>query len=795
MIELPPDLAEVLKTVQSNEHGGDIAFPNGNEDLLADLAAAWDKWNSVADSHIQGIVASAQRAMENMSGQAADTFQQYLEKYSGRDDSHAATTLRAGHTVAQSFHGAVEAVTGTKSEMIRELEYAKEYLATHPGGKHDDVAQSAGVKQAAQTYHTYIGEVGSNVDSMLRQSAGHIEDMAGAGKSCALPGAGGGAGGGGTGGGGVGGGAGTMSAPGTGLDSVALPRVPGVGSEGYGVGAGIGVGVGGGAVGADGMPLPPGVPTAPGMPGMPGVSAVPGAPVTPGVSAMPRVSTVPGMPGTPGMPVMPGMPGVSGTPVMPGMPGVSGTPVMPGMPGVSGTPVMPGMPGVSGTPVMPGMPKAPDMPAMPEVPVMHGGQGGVKPQCLQPFVPPAPIVPSIGSVDQNGLPVFKPLPVHPTSGPGLSLAGLPGFDPGTGPGGSGSLSPFGGGGGAGSLGLGGGGGGGSLGLGGGAGLGGLGAGGLGALAGGAASAGAALGGAAGGSGLAGGLSAGGSGLAGGAAGSGAALGGAAAAAGSRSVGSAGLAGGSRGAAGSAATGIQGASMGHMPGVGAAGRGGSKERKSGNRFLRPTRFGSEHEEDEQLPRGEAGILGQAAEMETGDRKWQQARRRWMDDARTEAGVQSVAPHEEAAAAESQSAKENTLLTQLAGAILGTDAVAAPAGGTETEAAANGSDAPSVRSGRSDKGDSSDGAGSPAASEDSYLDRARLAAARRGRPDEAATAATAAVPGSASAGSAGSAGSAAPAVPAAPAPIREEGGYQVPSPFLRAALTRLAAAQTS
>ncbi|WP_282203172.1 hypothetical protein [Kitasatospora fiedleri] len=27
-------------------------------------------------------------------------------------------------------------------------------------------------------------------------------------------------------------------------------------------------------------------------------------------------------------------------------------------------------------------------------------------------------------------------------------------------------------------------------------------------------------------------------------------------------------------------------------------------------------------------------------------------------------------------------------------------------------------------------------------------------------------------------------------AKPAPIREEGGYQVPSPFLRAALTRLA-----
>ncbi|WP_208865994.1 hypothetical protein, partial [Kitasatospora cheerisanensis] len=58
------------------------------------------------------------------------------------------------------------------------------------------------------------------------------------------------------------------------------------------------------------------------------------------------------------------------------------------------------------------------------------------------------------------------------------------------------------------------------------------------------------------------------------------------------------------------------------------------------------------------------------------------------------------------------------------------------------------------------------------------RARSAASRRGHGETAATPAASATP-------------AAAAAAPKPTPIREEGGYQVPSPFLRAALTRLAA----
>ncbi|MFF1875291.1 hypothetical protein ACFVXD_41305, partial [Kitasatospora herbaricolor] len=73
---------------------------------------------------------------------------------------------------------------------------------------------------------------------------------------------------------------------------------------------------------------------------------------------------------------------------------------------------------------------------------------------------------------------------------------------------------------------------------------------------------------------------------------------------------------------------------------------------------------------------------------------------------------------------------------------------------------------------------------ATGDDAYLDRARAAAARRGRPDEDAPAGRAPeAGGSTSATTAAEAGR--------PAPLREEGGFQVPSPFLRAALSRLAA----
>ncbi|MFC7182268.1 hypothetical protein ACFQMG_22225, partial [Kitasatospora paranensis] len=193
MIELPSDLAEVLKVVQSNEHGSGILFPDANEDLLSELAAAWEAWNSAAEPAVRTIVASANRAMANMSGAAAESFQGYLHKYAGSDQSHAATTLDAGAAMAQSMRGAQQAVTQTKSEMVRELQYAKDYMDQNPAGKHDDIAQSEGIKTAADTYNTYVGQVGSSVDSMLRQSAGHVERMTGAGQVARLGGSNGGA--------------------------------------------------------------------------------------------------------------------------------------------------------------------------------------------------------------------------------------------------------------------------------------------------------------------------------------------------------------------------------------------------------------------------------------------------------------------------------------------------------------------------------------------------------------------------------------------------------------------------
>ncbi|MCU7821054.1 hypothetical protein KSNIM_05125, partial [Kitasatospora sp. DSM 101779] len=191
MIVLPPDLAEVLKVVQSNEHGSGVVFPDANEDLLAELADAWEAWNAAAEPAIRTIVASANRAMANMSGAAAESFQGYLHKYAGSDQSHAATTLDAGAAMAQSLRGAHQAVSQTKSEMVRELQYAKEYMEQNPAGKHDDIAQSEGIKTAADTYNTYVGQVGNGIDTMLRQSAGHVERMTSAGQVARLGGSGG----------------------------------------------------------------------------------------------------------------------------------------------------------------------------------------------------------------------------------------------------------------------------------------------------------------------------------------------------------------------------------------------------------------------------------------------------------------------------------------------------------------------------------------------------------------------------------------------------------------------------
>lgn len=188
MIELPDDLAEVLKTVQSNKDGSSIVFPNADEDLIGQLAQAWDTWKSVAESHIPAIVSSASQAASSMSGEAADSFQDYLRKYGSGEDSHAATTLAAGRAIGDSLHSASTAVAHTKTEMIRELQYTKEWIANNPAGKHDDIAQSDGVKKAADLYNSYIGQVGANVNTMLRQNSGFVEAMTGAGAVCKLDG-------------------------------------------------------------------------------------------------------------------------------------------------------------------------------------------------------------------------------------------------------------------------------------------------------------------------------------------------------------------------------------------------------------------------------------------------------------------------------------------------------------------------------------------------------------------------------------------------------------------------------
>ncbi len=615
MILLPAELADVLKTVQNNENGKDIFFPDGNEDLIAELAAAWDRWNEAADGHVQGIVQAAQRAMASMSGPAADSFAQYLQKFASGAGSHVATTLQAGQGIAQSLHGAAQAVTGTKNEMIRELQYAKEYMASHPAGKKSDIAQSEGVKQAAAVYHQYIGQVGSNVDGMLRQSADHITEMTGMAKTCALNGSnGGGAGAGGPAGG-----------PGTGLDGLTPPP----GADG-------GAGSGSGGSGLDG--------------GGAGGGAAGGA-------------------------------------------------------GGAGS----GGPGGLG---------------------QHGGAGlgRGKTPAIQPFKPLTPAMPTIPDFTSGSgkLPVYSPLPLSPSGG--LSLAGLSGPDTGSalgGGSGSGALSPFGG--------AGGGAGGGAFGLGGSGG----------ALAGGTA----------------------------GAAANG--LGGAASAVGRAGAGLLSAAGSGRGAGpGGTAAGAHGPG-----GMGGGGRGGAgKDGKKGNRFLSPSRFGAEIE-DEDLPKTDRGILGQAAETDPRDRKWQQARRRWLDDARADGAL--TAPETEAAPAETPvtPASENDALALLAGVLRGTDDTDGTAddGPGDTATAAGGEGARTQDATTTSATDR----------DDAYLDRARTAAARRGHPDAPAA------PDVATTSTTTSVTPTAAAAEAKPAPIREEGGYQVPSPFLRAALTRLAA----
>ncbi|MFD0572997.1 hypothetical protein ACFQ0T_31910 [Kitasatospora gansuensis] len=103
--ELPPELADVLKTLQGNEQGKDVQFPDGNEGRINDLAAAWKTFNDVADIGIRTIWAHAQRACEHMSGEASDSYERYLEKYGVGEGSHAGTILTAGKMVEAHLRG------------------------------------------------------------------------------------------------------------------------------------------------------------------------------------------------------------------------------------------------------------------------------------------------------------------------------------------------------------------------------------------------------------------------------------------------------------------------------------------------------------------------------------------------------------------------------------------------------------------------------------------------------------------------------------------------------------------
>ncbi|MFI9782681.1 hypothetical protein ACIHEI_04090 [Kitasatospora sp. NPDC051984] len=775
MIQLPADLAEVLKTVQKNENGKDIAFPDANEELLADLAAAWDKWNQVADTHVRAIAETAQRAMESMSGPAADTFQQYLQKFAGGEDSHVATTLQSGRAVAKSLHGASGAVIDTKNEMVRELQYAKTYMEQNPAGKHDDIANSEGIKQAAAVYHQYVGAVGSDVDGMLRKNAGHIADMTGMAQTCNLNGAGGAGGAGGP--GGVGG----VGADMTGGSPSVVPAGLRTGADGNVPGSPLGVG-------AQATPHPFSLPDAPGAPG----SHVGGVGATGGIGGIGSTGGIGGVGSTGGVGGVGSTGGASGGPAL--TPFKLPTPNMPNFGQDGGA-------GGGGTPAF--------------HPFSSSGAGPLNLAGLGDLG-------NVGNVGTNssGASHYSPLGsgnyspgtgVGPSGGvPGGSPFGNIGGMPNTGgyKGSSGSspsrrLTPFSGGGGS-PFGAGGstarGGFGGSSARGGGAG-GGVGS----AMRGGGAGAGV------GSSSLAS-RAGGGAGL--GASGKG--LSGASSAAGR--IGSSGLAsGGAAGRGGGAAGGAGMGAGGHMPGTGGAGRGGGgKDNKGANRFLSATRFGAEGEEEDELLH-DSGILGQAGDVGPRDRNWSRARRRWLDDARAEGHF--AAPETAAAPpAPAGPASEQEALSQLAGILLGTgggaeagaDAAAgAGAGAGAGDAAADATATGGGGGSASGLAGRREAAAAPAetsadSSDDAYLDRARSVAARRGHGDapaagaagSAGSASSASSAGaSATSGSAGSSGSGAAAGEGGTpqrAPLREEGGFQVPSPFLRAALSRLATA---
>ncbi|MFD0572999.1 hypothetical protein ACFQ0T_31920 [Kitasatospora gansuensis] len=202
----------------------------------------------------------------------------------------------------------------------------------------------------------------------------------------------------------------------------------------------------------------------------------------------------------------------------------------------------------------------------------------------------------------------------------------------------------------------------------------------------------------------------------------------------------------------------------MGGGAGGGKGGGAG--GGNRFLRPTRLGSEEEKKRRRDRGIVG--GEQVDHETGDPHFERMRRQWLDEAR--GGSTSEAADAAAAAAAAQPAVGGSgdLMAQLAGALLGTEPT------VEAGEAVTTADSSTESTGTAVDREGTAVAPAVPAQDEEYLDRARSVAERRGRPDEE-----------------GAVTEAPPAV-VEPTPIRQEGGYDVPSPFLRAALTRIAAA---
>ncbi|MFI5528187.1 hypothetical protein ACIA8O_06455 [Kitasatospora sp. NPDC051853] len=746
MIQLPPDLAEVLKVIQSNEDGKAIVFPDANEDLIGDLALAWEKWNTFAETRVGAIVANAKLAMEAMEGEAAESFAGYLRKFCEGDGSHVSTTVTAANAIAQSLRGAIEAVTQTKNEMIRELQYTKEYIEDNPAGKNDDIAKSEGIKEAVATYNTYVGQVGTNVDSMLRQGSGHFQAMTAAAEVASL-----------TGGSGGGGGQGGPSGPPrTGLDGVTGVNAPNTLQTGItmpGAQAPAPVDIQGFNPGGT---VPGGLPGG-GVPGMPGGSAGGPGGGPGGAPALQPFKMPTAQAPTPFSSTL----GAGGRGLNTGGPGGGF-----GGGGTGGSSL-----GPDGKPSF----KLPSVGA-PGGLTLAGHQppntDGTPTGQLRPMTSLRPFTP--GGSEPGGIGGIGGFPLGSRGGTGSTplspLTGRPGGLPGGTLPGRGTTSPFSPGGRApGSI-TGSGGPGGSRG---GSGLGGSGLGG-----------GARVGGAGGGASALGGYNPGGGRSAGGLGGAGGAhpLGTptTAGGVGGRGVGGAGGsghgAGGGVGASGAGAASARGAAAGGMPGMPGMGAGaGAGAAKSGSRFVRPTRFGVEEDEEETVALRDAGILGQAVHHDPQDRHWQRMRQRWVE----ESGMAPAAePVHTAVAGVGQEAPAGggDLMSQFAAAVLGPEGASALNAPAASGDSGSGGDATATAAAA---GTTSGGSGSSSTSEDAYLERARSVAERRGRTDEDAPTLEPAT------------ATTAPATPVdGPPPLREEEGFQVPSPFMRAALARLA-----